>query len=602
MSKHVTRFFFPWAFLFVLLSIALSFASPFLVPFMLDANWKSTHLWELVCFILSLVLLFLLLALLAKKMRHYPQQNRLIRFGNAYWLFSFPPLMASVFVLYYVLPSFALVSFNSQEAFSYCAGYVLLGLYGSFMPRALLYVKGSLPNAIPSRDAGAIKAKDPFINRFAPYFLAFYSLASIVTWMQYPNEQIYKLLNEGTPALIYRGILGAMFVGYMLLICIINKKLPPWRHTVLFFLVGVYLGILVFTQPRTYVYDADQAAFAVAGVFTAKFYLGWAYSIFMAYCLLFVMPIAKTKRKIPYLPFLIIWILAGLVFMAYSLKTESEVYKQALTFSTENKWITDIHSFFGQKNAFGMAIFGSFAACLLLAQQSKWFVKIPLWLLAVVFFAETGLIHCSTAAVAEVVTAVAFYLVLCFQNLRKHPAVAWSFLSFAFLCCAAMAGILNIPALYESNKYFAKVRDVILYPDYTGRVAIWETFFEKLNDRSVLFGWGSMGRLLNGYFMQHQFLDYSLHNAYIDVYSAGGYVLLLFYFWVLLQTLSSILKIRKLKPSLFAGSLALFVGCLIYGLTEANHFVFSSSSMTFVASFCVAAIPSTVARIEEKKA
>ena len=124
-------------------------------------------------------------------------------------------------------------------------------------------------------------------------------------------------MNFSDTALRFRIIIGAVFVVYMLLICLVNRKLPPWRYSWLFFFICVYLGILVFVQDKSYIYDPTKDPITIGTRASAKFYLQWAYSVFMAYCLLFVLPMTKTRHKIQFLPFLIFWALIGLVFMIF---------------------------------------------------------------------------------------------------------------------------------------------------------------------------------------------------------------------------------------------------------------------------------------------
>lgn len=439
------------------------------------------------------------------------------------------------------------------------------------------------------------KVKDKAINLLAPYFLAFYSIISLVSWMPYPYEKIYTLLNTGTPALLFRLVLGGLFVLYMILICAINRKLPPWRYTTLLLLICVYLGVLVLFQDRSYVYDQLQPSIQIGTTDAIKYYLGWAYSAFMAYCLLFVMPIAKTHHKIQYLPFLIAWILMGLVFIGFSVMTERTMYTQLLGWKGENKWTYYVHSFFHDKNPFGAMLFCSFVATLVLAQQLKLWGKIPLWVLAFLYFGETIFIRCSTAVVAEAMVIFVLYFANCFIGMKKRSPTAWVFFSLGMLLLILSGVAVSVPSVYEAHALLLKAHNLIVYPDYSTRVSIWNNFLAHLTEKSALFGWGPLSRFINGTIIEGQPTDRPLEDAYIDVYAAGGIVFLAFYLWVLGKTFGSIWKTLKEKPALFAGILACFIGCLVYGLAESNHYVFSSSSLTFVASFVVAAIPATEA-------
>ena len=442
--------------------------------------------------------------------------------------------------------------------------------------------------------AATFKVKDKFINRFAPYFLVVYSFVSLISWFRYPSEQLYNLLNQGTSALLFRIVLGVIFTLYMGLICLVNKKLPPWRYTLLFAFICLYLCLLIFIQDKTYVYDPTKDPITVTTTFTAKFYLGWAYSAFMAYCLLFVLPIAKTHRKIQFLPFLIFWAFVGLVFIGYSAATQFDIYKNFSTWRGKDKWEFDVHSFFANKNPFGAALFGSFAACIVLAEQLKLRWRIPLLFLSFVYFVECVFIRCSTAYVSEIAVIVCLYIFRCVQGIKKHPGVAWSFLSLGLLGFVLLALILTVPSIYEANKLLGKLRDVIVSPDYSGRVNIWTNFFDTLNVKSTLFGWGPLGKFINGYLIEKTITERPLEDAFLDVFCAGGIIFLAFYVWVLSHTAKKIWFVRSINGPLFAALLACFIGCVVYGIAEINHFVFSSSSMTFVGSFVIAAIPASL--------
>jgi len=446
------------------------------------------------------------------------------------------------------------------------------------------------------------KPHDKFINVLTPYFLIVYSVVSLLSWFRYPSEEFYNLLNFSDTALRFRIIIGAVFVVYMLLICLVNRKLPPWRYSWLFFFICVYLGILVFVQDKSYIYDPTKDPITIGTRASAKFYLQWAYSVFMAYCLLFVLPMTKTRHKIQFLPFLIFWALIGLVFMGYSVATEFDIYKNLSTWRGENKWLFIVHSFFNNKNSFGAALFGCFVAAVVLAEQCKMKGRIPLLLLVFVYFAECVFIRCSTAYVSEIAVIVTLYIFRCIQSIKKHPGVAWTFLSIGFLAFVFFALTLTVPSFYESNKLLGKLRDVIVSPDYSGRVEIWTNFFETLDAKSVLLGWGPLGKTINGYLIEHTIVECPLEDAFLDVFCAGGLAFLFFYIWVLAHTGKTIWGNRAINRPLFGALLACFIGCIVYGITEINHFVFSSSSMTFVASFVIAAIPATVNRIEKAKA
>lgn len=445
------------------------------------------------------------------------------------------------------------------------------------------------------------KPRDKFINLLTPYFLVVYSAVSLISWFRYPSEHLYTLLNEGTTALIFRVVLGVIFTLYMGLICLVNKKLPPWRYSILFAFICVYLVLLIFIQDKTYVYDPTKDPITVTTTFTAKFYLGWAYSAFMAYCLLFVLPLSKTHHKIQFLPFLIFWAFIGLVFVGYSVATQFDLYKNLSTWRGNNKWQFDVHSFFNNKNPFGAALFGCFVSCIALGEQSKMKWRIPLLFLAFCYFVECIFIRCSTAYVSEIAVIACLYIFRCIQGIRKHPAVGWTFLSAGFLGFIFLALILTVPSIYEANKLFGKLRDVVVSPDYSGRVTIWKNFFETLDAKSTLFGWGPLGKFINGYLTGNGIVEHPLENAFLDVFCAGGIVFLTFYVWVLSHTAKKIWLVRPINKPLFAGLLACFIGCVVYGVAEINHFVFSSSSMTFVGSFVIAAIPSALVNEAKKE-
>jgi hypothetical protein len=438
------------------------------------------------------------------------------------------------------------------------------------------------------------KPRDKVINLLAPYFLIVYSFVSLISWFRYPSETLYTMLNEGTTALIFRVVLGAAFTLYMGLICLFNKKLPPWRYTLLFAFICLYLILLIFIQDKTYVYDPTKDPITVTTTFTIKFYLGWAYSAFMAYCLLFVLPIAKTQHKIQFLPFLIFWAFVGLVFIGYSVAIEFDFYKNLSPWKGENKWLYIIHSFFSSKNSFGAALFGCFASSILLGEQMNSRRKIPLLFIGLFYFVESIFIRCSTAYVAEIATLACLYLFRCIQGIKKFPKISLSFLSLGFACLTFIALVLNVPSIYESHGTLARLRDVVVTPDYSGRVFIWQKFFFTLTSKSAFFGWGPLGKFINGYLLQKEINEWPLENSFLDVFCAGGIVFLAFYVWVLSHTAKKIWFVRSINKPLFAALLACFIGCVVYGMTEINHFVFSSSSMTFVGSFIIAAIPASL--------
>jgi hypothetical protein len=238
-------------------------------------------------------------------------------------------------------------------------------------------------------------------------------------------------------------------------------------------------------------------------------------------------------------------------------------------------------------------LFGSFVAAVVLAQQLKLWGKIPLWILAFAFFGETVFIRCSTASLAEAMTIFVLYFGNCVVGMKRRKVAAWVFFGLG-MAIIFLGGILvSVPTYYEANALLLKAHNTIITPDYTGRVKIWNDFLAHLSAKSVVFGWGSLSRFINGVLIEGIPADRPLEDAYLDVYAAGGIVLLVFYFWVLGRTLSFVWSIAKAKPFFFVGLFACFVGCLVFGFAESNHYVFSSSSMTFVASFVISAIPIT---------
>jgi hypothetical protein len=434
-----------------------------------------------------------------------------------------------------------------------------------------------------------------FINGALPWSLVIYASLVILPWMAHPSASLFSLLNESSFATLYRYGLSGFFIVYMILICIANKKLPSLPAAVVFGLMMIYLLTLTFIVPKELALTSQnnqEVSYSVTLNESFMFYARYCYALLGCYSLLFIVPMAGKPKHFRNL-FCYFIIVFCFVCIAYSAVAEKERFLDLFSGDPVDKYEGTMSSFFESKNGFGDILFSGFVCALLTASDVKnGFFKGCLIAIAVLFAVLTYGIRCDTATVS-CAAVLAFWLLYKLVHLCKKQKILSVVTTALYLAAiAAFVYCLFVPEIYSKVPFLQSINADIQKAFVEGRVkVVWEPFIAVLDNTTVFFGEGLLGRYSIFLELYGLVFSFPLHNGYLEIFDEGGIVFLGFYFFVLFLLFKKLFQIRKTNPAVFGVVLASSLGFLVYGMAEAITLTIDTSLMSLVPSLIIAIAP-----------
>lgn len=492
----------------------------------------------------------------------------------------------------YLLATYAFSSLPEEAAGHqvYYFAALLVGALVSMVPTLICIRPDNHPVAVKPRNGFA-----KVINNGLPWLLVVYTALLILPWMAHPSESLFATLNDSSFALIYRYGVAALFLVYMILICIANKKLPPWSVSIVFGLVLIYILCLSFIAPRDITIIANnkqEISYEVTLKENFFFYARFCFNLLFAYSLLFIVPLAGTPKHFRNLLFYF-FVLFCFVCIGYAIVAEKDKFLLAISDSVDQKYTQTMSSFFESKNGFGNCLFGGFAACLLLfADTKKPWLKGLYVTIALFFMIWTYLVKCDTALLTCAAVGlfwVYYQLIHLFKTQKTLSILSVSVLSLLFV--GAFVCVL-VPEIYSKVSFLEKIHTSFQSSFITGRVQIWQYYFEELGARDIFFGQGALGR----YTIQMRWSDiiqsFPLHNGFVELFNQGGIILLSFYLVVLFLMGRHLSQLRKSNAPVFGVAMAVLIGFAFTSMAEALMLSLDVSLMSLLPSFLVCLAPS----------
>jgi hypothetical protein len=500
--------------------------------------------------------------------------------------------MAFGVILTYLVSKYAFTSLpeaaQGHQVYYFAALFV--GAVVSMIPTLICIRPENKPVQVAPRNGFA-----KFINGALPWFLVIYTALVILPWMAHPSESLFTLLNESKFASFYRYGLSGFFIVYMLLIVIANKKLPSIPYTVLFGLMMVYLLLLTFIVPRSLAVTSINkidVEYSITFKESFLFYLRYCYALFNCYSLLFILPLAgKPKHFRNLLCYFVI--LFSIICILYSSIAEKDKFLAIFSNEDVNKYTDTMSSFFETKNGFGGVLFGGFLCSLLLAVDYKrGFFKAIFILIGLLFVALTYFIRCDTAFVScAAVLAVWVFFVL-FHLFHKQRVL--SIVGLSIICVLFIGGLVAIfqPDIYSKVPFLASLNSDINKAFIYGRLQIvWDPYYSTIDPNTLFFGEGLMGRYSSFMVYYGQVFSFPFHNGYIELFNAGGIVLVSFYLFVVFILLKKLAQIRKTNSYVFGVVLSALFGFMVYALAESITLTIDTSLMSLIPSLIIAIAP-----------
>jgi hypothetical protein len=258
------------------------------------------------------------------------------------------------------------------------------------------------------------------------------------------------------------------------------------------------------------------------------------------------------------------------------------------------KGIEGLNSFFGSKNQFGATLYAGFmSALVLLYEMPKWSKLFP----AVISLFLAGMcviIRCDGAAMSCAVSYLALVVFAAILNRKKHYSLSLTVLLLVGLAFVGALVAVYVPAVYQKNALLTRLNSILTNFSFTGRTDIWSAFLNNLSATHLFVGTGYIGQYFFYASFYGQVYEFSLHNAFVEVISAGGIPLVIFYLWLIVYGFVRIFRMKSSFTGLKAILIAVAMGFLAYSFIEVYIFYSARYVISAVATYLFACYPSFV--------
>lgn len=419
------------------------------------------------------------------------------------------------------------------------------------------------------------------INTLTPFVLCIYCIMVILPWIYKPTDIIYNFLNNGLPSLIYRAAEAGIFVIWTILIMIANKKAPSIGKWIGFALVGGVAILAIFKAQRYFSYE-----YLVEGVPTtievsmslkdiAVDYASVLFSIYFAFSLMFIIPLAKGRRKIKNI---ILWlfVILGAVSIAYSFYAEFDLYKS--TFADFNgKYAHMAESFFNNKNTFAALVMSSFLSSLVLAYNHRRFLRILLLVYTFLTIVFEGIIMSLTPFFAGLVVIAVLIIWLFVHTIKKKPILISVIYAILLSIIAVGVCFVTIPELYSMNEHLSSINKMLFDGTLSGRTVIWNCILENADAKQTLLGNGPIVRFFTHIIVSHVATRSAIDNGYIYIFEYGGVAFVGLYAYIYIHSFKGAVEMRRYSKPMMISLVAVGLMFAFYSLAEASVFGLDSS-------------------------
>lgn len=278
-------------------------------------------------------------------------------------------------------------------------------------------------------------------------------------------------------------------------------------------------------------------------------------------------------------------ILVALVCALYSDIAEFNDIIKAFTAEGEESHFYQIHSFFDNKNSYGLVLFIAMLAniYLLLFIKNKWLI-IPLIFLAINLIISRSKTAIIVSLLMGLIIAI-YYFVKSFTKHRVRNIVIVSSIGVLFVIFIL---VINVEAIYSSNSFFTHLANYVKEAFIGQAIRSLEDRFKNLSLASEIF---FTPRIILGY-GEHTCYTYAnsccyrlgyIDNAYIYNLLAGGIfktLLFIYCYYLIFKNLIKLYKSNTLGIYKLL-SYSSVIGILLYGLME-NYQILGSNHVSFI--------------------
>ena len=376
-------------------------------------------------------------------------------------------------------------------------------------------------------------------------------------------------------AFIYRAIIFTIF--FIVIIFMFYKKYHSVNYVLMIFLLIFFITnmLAIFIPYKDFNVSFQEKWMSILYLVSVIFTIFAFYEVLISYI---------DKKSLVVFFFLVI--LVALVCALYSNIAEAKSIINAFIAEGEEAHFYQIHSFFDNKNSYGLVIFVALVAntYLLFNIKNKW-LFIPFIYLAINLIISRS----KTALIIALLIALAigiFYFVRSFKEHKKRNIII---LSSILLFIVLLSLIVFVPPIYESNSFFTHLSNFVKEAFIGQAIRSLEDRFNNLSLARDIF---ITPRILLGY-GEHTCYSYAntccyrlgyIDNAYIYNLLAGGVfkiALMGYCYYLIFKNLIKVYKSEQLSPIYKLLSYSFVISTLLYGLME-NYQILGSNHVSFI--------------------
>lgn len=375
-------------------------------------------------------------------------------------------------------------------------------------------------------------------------------------------------------AFIYRAIIFSIF--FVVVIIMFYKKFHTINYVLgIFLIIFLITNILAIFIPFKNVYVSNQLKWM-----SVLYLISVVFTVFAFYEVLG----SYIEKKSIFLLFAFI-ILTALVCALYSNIAEFSSIINAFTAEGEDSHFYQIHSFFDNKNSYGLVLFLAIMGNIyLLLKYKKKLLIIPLVYLVVnliIARSKTALIVLFLVAMSLGV----YYFIHSYNEHKKRNIIIVS--SVAFVVILGMI-VVFVPPIANSNSFFAHLSNYVKEAFIGQAIRSLQDRFNNLSLAKEIF---ATPRIMLGY-GEHTCYSYAnsccyrlgyIDNAYIYNLLAGGIFKTALFIYCYYLIFKNLVKLNKtsVETHFKLYCWAMVIAILLYGLME-NYQILGSNHTSFI--------------------